>query len=170
MVNSITRIAQQLRITTRANVSSIDNGQPIEYHPVDSDNIASLLGRLSAQHNYVSSSCINSRFVLFPTSLAILANTEVPHVVIKNVSRAEAAGSYFEHVRQITNHAIDVGIVLQGKLNTPMFEDLVTLSQQSTFLNHLVDLLGADRQIVFSLRMGPDRHWAFEFIHDPAMF
>jgi hypothetical protein len=95
----------------------------------------------------------NGRTVLVPVEWKGLDDT-VSGVAIKDMARAEATRHYIEFAKPQTSALAPVeGPVLKGDPGAPVYAEKVTLSSSATVFQHLVQLLGSDARVVFSIRL-----------------
>lgn len=79
------------------------------------------------------------------------------HKVVSDVSiaqkfRGPAARSYVKHVSHEIEELKDLGVLLGGPLDSPVFNEEVTLAPEATVLEHLGQLLGENPDIIFWIR------------------
>lgn len=163
MTISITNAAEQLRALTGASVSSLDGGHPVVFHPDAKGAIEPVLAQFLNLNEHVRNICVDSRFVIFPIEESAILRAEVNGVMINCMSRIEAAAAYFEYLRETTSGAVNFDLIMAGKLNVPMYDDSVSLSLRATLVEHLIELLGTDREVAFSSLKYANGHWHFWF-------
>jgi hypothetical protein len=107
---------------------------------------------------------IGTRFVLYPE--ADVWERPVSGIEISDVERADAAAAYTAEVaRLVPGLERLVGGVVRGDPRAPVYSDRVSLSPQATVLEHLVELLGDDPDLVFTIEPADDGRLVLHFEH-----
>lgn len=110
-----------------------------------------LLDKIVLQSPEYRYAVVGGRLVLYPN--LPLYDAVVEGVQITNLSRLEAGLAYALHLnREVPGFERLAGPVLKGAENSPVYKAVVSLSPRDTVLNHLVQLLGTDTTVVFSIR------------------
>jgi hypothetical protein len=107
---------------------------------------------------------IGTRFVLYPAD--DVWERRVTGVDIDGIARADAAGAYTSEVaRRVPELEHLVGGVVRGDPGAPVHADRVSLSPEATVLEHLVELLGDDPDLVFTVEPAEDGRLVLHFEH-----
>ena len=111
------------------------------------------LARLVAQTDRYRWERVEGRYVLYPAD--DVWRSVVSGVDIKQVPRLEAASLYADIVRgQISALGDWAGPVQKGETRSPVFTDRVSLSPSASVLVHLIELLGTDERLAFTIERG----------------
>jgi hypothetical protein len=118
----------------------------------------------AARRNGLRWRTIGTRFVLYPD--ADVWERRVTGVDIAGIARADAAGAYTAEVaRRVPKLERLVGGVVRGNPDAPVHADRVSLSPEATVLEHLVELLGDDPDLVFTVEPTEDGRLVLHFEH-----
>ena len=79
----------------------------------------------------------------------------VKDVDIADKPRAIAAREYIEFAGKQVDYFNDMGVLLGGNLESPMFEDQVSLSHKARVIDHLVQILGSNQSVFFVIDRAP---------------
>jgi hypothetical protein len=110
---------------------------------------------------------IRDREVLYPDDAAWEAR--VTGIQIERVPRYEAAESYTEEARrQVPDLARLLIGALKGDPRSPVYSDPVSLSSEASVLEHLVELLGDDPELVFVIEPGGEDRLLLHFERAPV--
>ena len=101
----------------------------------------------------------NGRLVVFPSALGFYGSTVTAE--IEDVPRQEAAGKYLENLNvQLPASRELAGTAMKGVRSAPVFNDPVSLSRTGQVVQHLVELLGSDENVSFSI----ERSWTGVYV------
>jgi hypothetical protein len=105
---------------------------------------------------------IGARFVLYPDD--DVWERPVSGIDISDVGRADAAAAYTAEVaRMVPGLERLVGGIVRGDPRAPVYSDRVGLSPEATVLEHLVELLGDDPDLVFTVEPADDGRLVLHF-------
>jgi hypothetical protein len=105
---------------------------------------------------------IGTHFVLYPND--DVWERPVSGIDISNVERAAAAAAYTADVaRRVPGLERLVGGVVRGDPEAPVYSDRVSLSPEATILEHLVELLADDPDLVFTVEPADDGRLVLHF-------
>src|SRR6476661_1638454 len=79
----------------------------------------------------------------------------VTRVDVTDKPRAVAAREYLEIAGEQVDYFKDIGILLGGNLESPMFEDQISLSRKARVIDHLVQILGSNQSVFFVIDRAP---------------
>jgi hypothetical protein len=109
-----------------------------------------VLGELTTQEPGYRFAVIEHRLVLFPADGRL--EREVDGVAIEGRPRIRAIWAYAELLAsRFPDFATLATMALRGRPGTPLYSDAVSLRSRATVVEHLVELLGANESIVFSI-------------------
>lgn len=109
---------------------------------------------------------IGSRFVLYPDD--DVWERPVSGVHLAGVGRAAAADAYTAEVRRhVPELGGFVGGVVRGDPDAAIYTEPVSLSPDATILKHLVELLGDDPDLVFTVEPASEGRLVLHFEHVP---
>ena len=117
---------------------------------VENESVRSFLERLLDQARDYRCAVIENHVVIFFDEPAL--HKLVDGVSITRQLRGQAARSYVEHVSRQVEEFQDLAVLLGGPLEADVFTDVVSLARESTMLEHLCQLLGANPKVFFGLR------------------
>jgi hypothetical protein len=94
--------------------------------------------------------CIGGRHVVLPDDP--LWDREISGIMVARIPRLEASIRYAAEVRKQLRPLDDLaGPIMKGDPGSPVYSDPVSLSQRSSVVGHLTELLGDDNTIVFTV-------------------
>jgi hypothetical protein len=76
-------------------------------------------------------------------------------VSLVRMHRLVAVRRYLEYPRRQTLHFRDIEVVAGGVIESPVFEECVSLARDATLIVHLAQLLGKDRSIYLDIQQAP---------------
>jgi hypothetical protein len=150
-VTGIVAAVSTLRFDLGVPVNVIEGGRHIEiaYHSTSQD-VATILDALLSQSPDYRWSLVTDRYVVYPTDP--VWDRVVTAVNIKATARYDAAMQYLTVVRnQIAELSDLIGVVMKGDPRSPVFVEPVFLSPQAPIVSHLVQLLGTNGRIAFTI-------------------
>jgi hypothetical protein len=146
--SEIVRILRQLH-NIDINFIQADFESPLYFYLTEGT-YTDILNEIAANDPAYTAEIIDERIVLRPT--APIFESIVKNSQVDPTPRLEATNQYLETVReqipQLSNLLSPVGF---GDLDGPMFMDMVSLDQKSRLVDHLVQLLGGDTLLSFSI-------------------
>lgn len=148
---SVYDIIQLLRMKYNVPISFIDaeEKQKITVDLKDAS-LRTVLEKVISSSPIYDYRIINERLVLYPKVPKY--NFIVNDVDINMMKRLEAANKYVSQLNHQFPEFMDlVGPPVLGNPQHPVFIDKVSLKRESTVLEHLVQLLGEDLKVVFSI-------------------
>lgn len=144
------RIVRELRQSYRSPLSFVQAEPPADVaFPEDQENIPSILDALVAQATSYRWREVAARKVLYPKDPAW--DTIVSRIEINDVPRIHAATAY---VRKLRDQAPALRVEappIKGDPRARLFTERVSLQSTSSLVEHLVQLLGVDQWLVFTI-------------------
>jgi hypothetical protein len=105
---------------------------------------------------------IGTHVVLYPDD--DVWERRVSGIAVADARRADAAAAYTADVaRRVPGLERLVGGVVRGDPDAPVYADRVTLSPEAAVLEHLVQLLGDDPDLVFTIEPAADGRLVLHF-------
>lgn len=120
---------------------------------LDGLTVRSLLRNLVDTRQEYACRVVEGHVVLYP-DLPDLEKV-VRGVDIVDRFRGTATRSYVDYARNQVPFFQDVGVVLGGLLNSPLFDERVSLDREARAIDHLSQLLGRDRKAYFVIERSP---------------
>lgn len=150
--------------TVKALVSELRQaGQPINWieadedstleRAVSTDDLAAALKDVAGAVSAYQWTTVNGHYILYPALQAWTAT--VSGIDITETPRLAAARGYVAAVRDRVHELHDLsGPPMKGDPASPVYEDPVSLDSSAPILKHLVELLGDDDRLVFTIERG----------------
>lgn len=130
-------------------VSAIESDEPVDVEIAARD-VREALDALCTQAESYRWRTVMGRYVLFPADS--VWESEISGVAIADVPRLDAATRYVIAVRSQISALEDlVEPPIKGDPRAPVYTEPVTLSRESSILAHLVELLGTNEQLAFTV-------------------
>jgi hypothetical protein len=131
--------------------------------------IVTQLDAITAEPSPYRWELVGNRRVLCPRDSTW--SSRITNVHLKQTPRFQAATNYLEILRaQVPGLGNVVGPILKGDPAAPIFTDKVSLSEEASVVEHLVQLLGTAPQLVFLIERTADgrRLLQFENVEPPS--
>jgi len=148
---TVVGMIQELRDTTGVPVNVVESDEPVvvTWHVAGQDPVVAL-ETLAAHTNAYRWRRVLGRYVVYPT--APEWESEIARIRIVQVPRNEAALQYVAEVRsQLAALGDLVAGLIKGDPRSPVYTEPVTLSPRAPILQHLVELLGSNSQLAFTI-------------------
>jgi hypothetical protein len=136
---------------------------------VPSGTVRDVLDQLASRSSVYRWTEVAGRLMVFPDGP--IPQTTIADVHINQVARLQATEAYIQNLRQESAEFQELrGVIVKGDPRSPVFTTPVSLSSKGTVLEHLVELLGTDRSLVFSIQqVAPGKSvFFFETVQDKA--
>jgi len=148
--SSISSFVGQLRNRSGVPVNFIESEDVVLYWPSTDQDVAAILDALVMQTDHYRWRTVGERYVLYPRDP--VWDSSVSRVDIRDVARLDAATRYVAVVRsQIPALEDLLPPVLLGDPRAPIYAERVSLSPESSVVGHLVELLGMNRRLAFTV-------------------
>jgi len=147
-------VARDLRKTHNLPISYIDQGgkQLITLN-IKEASVRSLLQSLLARMPGTVCRVMAGHVVIYPDRPEFKALVAGVDVIDK--PRAIAAREYLEIASEQVDYFKDIDVLLGGIMESPMFEDQVSLSRKARVIDHLVQILGTNQSVFFVIDRAP---------------
>lgn len=147
---SVPRFVDEIRNTLQTPVNVIEGDDGTRLPDLTSTSLEKSLGWLLTQTRNYRHERLLDRHLVYPTDA--VWDTQISGVQIRDIARIEAASRYAAVLRANVAGLHDfAGPVIKGDPGTPLFTDPVSLSPDARVVEHLVELLGQDQSLAFTV-------------------
>jgi hypothetical protein len=161
----LTEWATEVSRAFRVPVSVIEDGAlAMESAPPSPKNLRAALDAITSGSSAYRWSEIRHHYVVYPRDSAW--DTRLTNIRLSAVPRYDAAVRYVELVHDQVPALKDLAAPLQkGEPAASIYRDRVSLSDRGSVVEHLVELLGEDRELAFIIERTGDGRRMLHFEH-----
>jgi hypothetical protein len=161
--DAVADVIRQLRDTLRVPVSFIQSDEQVETNwTTTGQEAATTLITSVTQTGLYRWRMIMGRSVLYPVDP--VWDHKIMGIAITGVPRLDGAMQYTTAVRSRIPALDDLGgPPMKGDPRSPVYEAPVSLSPEASLIEHLVELLGTNKHLVFTIERGPSGRRVLHF-------
>lgn len=152
---TIIDMIRELQETSGVAVNVIESDERFEIiRSTVSQDVAATLDAIVAQNKNYRWCTIMNHYVLYPEDY--VWDQKISGIAIIDMSRLDAATQYVTEIQKQVSALSDlVGIPIKGDPQASVYTELVSLHPVASIIEHLVELLGTNNNLTFTIEQAP---------------